>query len=181
MALEPVACRPCESLIDDGVLEASVEYCRMRPTASCPLGLGTHFGDEDLLSTKMHKEHVGNLVERFIQHPMCGILDNDIELVMNAPNAKHMIRAFILQQCDNTSVSTSHGVFSIRAYQNDFFVPGWRHGVEQNLDELHVILNGMSFEKWNEDEVKVIEQAFHTYANPLIEERNTQMSAYISS
>ncbi len=36
MALEPVTCRPCESSIDDGVLEASVEYYQMRPTASCP-------------------------------------------------------------------------------------------------------------------------------------------------
>jgi len=43
------------------------------------------------MSTKMHKEHVGNLVERLVQHPMCGILDNDIELVRDAPNAKHMI------------------------------------------------------------------------------------------
>ncbi|CAK9256492.1 unnamed protein product [Sphagnum jensenii] len=75
--------------------------------------LGTHFGDEDLLSMKMHKERVGNLVKRLVQHPMCGILDNDIELVRDAPNAKHKIRALILQQCDNTSMSTSHGVLSI--------------------------------------------------------------------
>jgi hypothetical protein len=74
-------------------------------------------------------------------------------------------------------VSTSHGVFSIRADQNDFFVLGWKHGV----DELHVVLSGMSFEEWNEDEVKVVEHAFHAHANPLIEERNTQMSVCISS
>jgi hypothetical protein len=112
---------------------------------------------------------------------MCGILDNDIELVRDAPNAKHRIRALILQQCDNTSVPTSHGVLSIRADRNDFFAPRWRHGVEQNLDELHVVLSGMSFEEWNKDEVKVVEHAFHAHANPLIEERNTQMSACISS
>jgi hypothetical protein len=112
---------------------------------------------------------------------MCGILDNDIELVRDAPNAKHKIRTLILQQCDNTSVLTSHGVPSIRADRNDFFALGWRHGVEQNLDELHVVLSGMSFEEWNEDEVKVVEHAFHTHANPLIDERNTQMSACISS
>jgi len=88
----------------------------------------------------MHRERLGNLVECLVQHPMCGILDNDIELVRDAPNAKHMIRAFILQQCDNTSVSTSHGVLSIQTNRNDFFAPGWRHGVEQNLDELHVVL-----------------------------------------
>ncbi len=29
----------------------------------------------------MHRERVGNLVKRLVQHPMCGILDNDIELV----------------------------------------------------------------------------------------------------
>ncbi len=129
----------------------------------------------------MHRERVGNLVERLVQHPMCGILDNDIELVRDAPNAKHRIRALILQQCDNTSVSNSHGVLSIRADQNDFFAPRWRHGVEHNLDELHVILNGMSFEEWNENEVKVVEHALHAHTNPLIEERNTQMSACISS
>jgi len=112
---------------------------------------------------------------------MCGILDNDIELVRDAPNAKHRIRALILQQCDNTSVSNSHGVLSIRADQNDFFAPRWRHDVEHNLDELHVILNGMSFEEWNENEVKVVEHALHAHTNPLIEERNTQMSACISS
>jgi hypothetical protein len=44
-------------------------------------------------------------------------------------------------------------------------VPGWRHGVEQNLDELHVVLSDMSFEEWNEDEVKVVEHAFHAHAN----------------
>jgi hypothetical protein len=60
---------------------------------------------------------------------MCGILNNDIELVRDAPNAKHRIQAFILQQCDNTSVSTNHGVLSIQADQNDFFAPGGRHGV----------------------------------------------------
>jgi hypothetical protein len=129
----------------------------------------------------MHRERVGNLVERLVQHPMCGILDNDIELVRDAPNAKHRIRALILQQCDNTSVSTSHGVLSIRTDRNDFFALGWRHGVEQNLDELHVVLNNMLFEEWNEDEVKVVEHAFHAHANPLIEERNTQMSACVSS
>jgi len=129
----------------------------------------------------MHKERVGNLVERLVQHPMCGILDNNIELVRDAPNVKHKIRALILQQCDNTNVSTNHGVLSIRAYRNDFFTPGWKHVVEQNLDELHVVLSGMSFEEWNEDEVKVVEHAFHAHANPQIEERNTQMSACISS
>jgi hypothetical protein len=129
----------------------------------------------------MHKEHMGNLVERLVQHPMCGILDNDIELVRDAPNAKHKIRALILQQCDNTSVSTSHGVLSIQADRNDFFALGWRHGVEQNVDELHVVLNGMAFEEWNEDEVKVVEHTFHAHANSLIEERNTQMSVCISN
>jgi len=129
----------------------------------------------------MHRERVGNLVERLVQHPMCGILNNDIELVRDAPNAKHMIRALILQQCDNTSVSTSHGVLSIQADRNDFFAPRWRHGVEQNFDELHVVLSGMSFEEWNEDEVKVVDHAFHAHANPLIEERNTQTSVCISS
>ncbi len=124
---------------------------------------------------------MGNLVEHLVQHPMCGILDNDIELVRDTPNAKHRIRALILQQCDNTSMSTSHGVLSIRAYRNDFFAPGWRHGVEQNLDELHIVLSGMSFEEWNEDDVKVVEHAFHTHANSLIEERNTQMSACFRS
>ncbi len=78
-------------------------------------------------------------------------------------------------------MSTSHGVLSIRADRNDFFAPGWRHGVEQNLDELHVVLSGMSFDEWNEDKVKVVEHAFHAHANPLIEERNTQMSACISN
>jgi hypothetical protein len=39
----------------------------------------------------------------------------------------------------------------------------------------------MSFEEWNEDKVKVVEYVFHAHANPLIEERNTQMSACISS
>jgi hypothetical protein len=42
-------------------------------------------------------------------------------------------------------------------------------------------LSGMSFEEWNEDEVKVVEHAFHTHVNLLIDERNTQMSACISS
>jgi hypothetical protein len=78
-------------------------------------------------------------------------------------------------------VSTSHGVLSIQADQNDFFALGWKHGVEQNLDELHVVLSCMLFEKWNEDEVKVVEHAFHAHVNPLIEEGNTQMSACISS
>jgi hypothetical protein len=78
-------------------------------------------------------------------------------------------------------VSTNHGVLSIRADRNDFFAPRWRHGVEQNLDEFHVVLSGMSFEEWNEDEVKVVEHAFHAYANLLIKERNTQMSACINN
>jgi hypothetical protein len=39
----------------------------------------------------------------------------------------------------------------------------------------------MSFKEWNKDEVKVVEHALHAHANPLIEERNTQMSACISS
>jgi hypothetical protein len=64
---------------------------------------------------------------------------------------------------------------------NDFFTPGWRHGVEQNFDELHVVLNGMSFKEWKEDDVKVVEHAFHAHENPLIKERNTQMSACISN
>ena len=101
---------------------------------------------------------------------MCGILDIDIELVRDAPNAKHMIRALVLQQCDNTSVSTSHCVLSIRADLNDFVAPCWRHGVEHNLDELNVVLSGMSFKEWNEDEVKVIEHAFHAHVNLLIKE-----------
>jgi hypothetical protein len=58
---------------------------------------------------------------------------------------------------------------------------GWKHSVEQNLDELHVVLSGMSFEEWNEDKVKVVEHTFHAHSNPLIEERNTQMSACINS
>ncbi len=87
----------------------------------------------------MHRERMGNLIKRLVQHPMCGILDNDIELMRDAPNAKHNIRALILQQCDNISVSTSHGVLSIRADRNDFFTLGWKHGVEQNFDELHVV------------------------------------------
>jgi len=39
----------------------------------------------------------------------------------------------------------------------------------------------MSFKEWNEDEVKVVEHAFHAHVNLLIKERNTQMSACISS
>ncbi len=78
-------------------------------------------------------------------------------------------------------MSISHGVLSIRADRNDFLVPGWKHNVEQNLDEFHIVLSGMSFEEWNEDKVKVVEYVFHAHANPLIEERNTQMSACISS
>jgi len=115
---------------------------------------------------------MGNLVEHFVQHPMCGILDNDIELVRDEPNAKHKIRALILQQCDNINVL---------ADRNDFFALGWRHGVELNLDELHVVLSDMSFEEWNEDKVKVVEHAFHAHTNSLIKERNTQMSDCISS
>jgi len=129
----------------------------------------------------MHRERVGNLVELLVQHPMCGILNNNIELVKDAPNAKHRIRTLIFQQCDNTNVSTNHGVLSIRADRNDFFAPRWRHSVEQNLDELHVVLSSMSFEEWNEDEVKVVEHTFHAHANPLIKQRNTQMSACINN
>jgi hypothetical protein len=44
----------------------------------------------------MHRERVDNLVECLVQHPMCGILDNDIKLMRDAPNAKHKIQALIL-------------------------------------------------------------------------------------
>ncbi len=58
MALEPVACRPRESSIDNGVLKADVEYCQMRHTASCPSGTWNPFRwwrfteYEDALSTR---------------------------------------------------------------------------------------------------------------------------------
>ncbi len=61
---------------------------------------------------------MGYFVKRLIQNILRGVLDDNVQLMWDAPNPEHMVVALLLEQGDNSSVSTSHRVLLVRADQN---------------------------------------------------------------
>ncbi|KAH6591439.1 hypothetical protein BASA61_004950 [Batrachochytrium salamandrivorans] len=100
------------------------------------------------------------------------VLDRNIQLVRDTPNAKDKIQILLLQQSNNTTVAPRHRILSIGAYRNDLVTPNRRKKVQQNLDQLDVILGSVTFEEWHQYEMESLQDAMHTYANALIEKRD---------
>ncbi len=112
---------------------------------------------------------MGYFVKRLIQNILRGVLDDNVQLMWNAPNPEHMVVALLLEQGDNSSVSTSHCVLLVRADQNQFGAPIWAESIEHGFDEFHIIHGQMSFKEWNQDHMEVIEHPFNADSNTLIE------------
>jgi hypothetical protein len=84
---------------------------------------GSHVSDQGLLGPKVHRKQMGSFVERPIHIIVGGVLDDQVQLVRNAPNSQKRIRALPLQQRDHTTVSPRHIVFPVRADRNDLVTP----------------------------------------------------------
>jgi hypothetical protein len=116
----------------------------------------------------MNRIGMGYFVKRLIQNILRGILNDNVQLMWDAPNPEHRVVALLLEQGDISSMSTSHRVFPIRANRNQFGTPIWAESIEHGFDEFHVIDDQMSFKEWNQDHMEVVEHPFNAYSNTLI-------------
>jgi len=117
----------------------------------------------------MNRIGMGYFVERLIQNILHGVLDDNVQLMWDAPNPEHMVVALLLEKGDNSSVWTGHRVLPVRAYRNQFGVLIWAENIEHGFDEFHVVDGQMSFKEWNQDHMEVVEHPFNTDSNTLIE------------
>ncbi len=121
------------------------------------------------MHSKMNRISMGYFVERLIQNILRGVLDDNVQLMWDAPNPEHRVVAFLLEQGDNSSVLTGHHVLPVRADRNQFGAPIWAESIEHGFDEFHVVDGQMSFKEWNQDHMEVVEHPFNADSNTLIE------------
>jgi hypothetical protein len=112
---------------------------------------------------------MGYFVERLMQNILRGVLDDNVQLMWDAPNPEHRVVALLLEQGDNSSVSTSHRVLPVRTDRNQFGAPIWAESIEHGFDEFHVVNSHMSVKEWNQDHMEVVEHPFNADSNTLIE------------
>jgi hypothetical protein len=117
----------------------------------------------------MNKIGMGYFVKRLIQNILHGVLDDNVQLMWDAPNPEHRVVAFLFEQGDNSSVSTGHRVLPVRANRNQFIALIWAESIEHGFDEFHVVDGQMSFKDWNRDHMEVVEHPFNAYSNTMIE------------
>ncbi len=142
---------------------------KCNPTCRVFRAFGSHVRDQILLHSKMNRIGMGYFVERLIQNILRGVLDDNVQLMWDAPNLEHRVVALLLEQGDNSSVSTGHRVLLVRADRNQFGMPIWAKSIEHGFDEFHVVDGQMSFKEWNQDHMEVIEHPFNADSNTLIE------------
>ncbi len=117
----------------------------------------------------MNRIGMGYCVERMIQNILRGVLDDNVQLMWDAPNPEHRVVALLFEQGDNSSVSTGHRVLPVRADRNQFGAPIWAESIEHGFDEFHIVDGQMSFKEWNQDHMEVVEHPFNADSNTLIE------------
>jgi len=117
----------------------------------------------------MNKIGMGYFVEHLIQNILRGVLDDNVQLMWDAPNPEHRVVALLLEQRGNSSMLTGNRVLPIRADRNQFGAPIWAESIEHGFDEFHVVDGKMSFKEWNQDHMEVVEHSFNTDSNTLIE------------
>ncbi len=92
---------------------------------------------------------MGYFVERLIQNILRGVLDDNVQLMWDAPNPEHRVVALLLEQGDNSSVLTDHRVLLVKVDRNQFGTPIWAESIEHGFDEFHVVDGQMSFKEGN--------------------------------
>jgi len=117
----------------------------------------------------MNRIGMGYFVEHLIQNILRGVLDDNVQLMWDAPNPEHMVVALLFEQGDNSSMSTGHCVLPIKADRNQFGMLIWAESIEHGFDEFHVGKGQMSFKEWNHDHMEVVEHPFNADSNTLIE------------
>ncbi len=142
---------------------------KCNPTRRVFRAFGSHVRDQILLHSKMNRIGMGYFVERLIQNILRVILDYNVQLMWDAPNLEHKVVALLLEQGDNSSVSTDHHVLPVRANRNQFGAPIWAESIEHGFDEFHVVDGQMSFKEWNQDHMEVVKHPFNADSNALIE------------
>jgi hypothetical protein len=118
----------------------------------------------------MNKIGMGYFVKRLIQNILRGVLNDNVQLMSDAPNPEHRVVALLLdEQGDNSSVLTNHRVLLVRADQNQFGASIWAENIEHGFDEFHIVDGHMSFKEWNQDHMEDVEHPFNADSNTLIE------------
>ncbi len=129
---------------------------KCNPTRHVFRAFGSHVRDQILLHSKMNRISMGYFVERLIQNILHDVLDNNVQLMWDAPNPEHKVVALLLKQGDNSSVSTDHRVLPVKVDRNQFGAPIWVESFEHGFDEFHIVDGQMSFKEWNQDHMEVV-------------------------
>jgi len=87
----------------------------------------------------MNRIGMGYFVKHLIQNILRGILDDNVQLMWDAPNPEHWVVALLLEQGDNSSVLTGHRVLPVKTNRNQFGAPIWAESIEHGFDEFHVV------------------------------------------
>ncbi len=69
---------------------------KCNPTCHIFRAFGSPVRDQILLHLKMNRIGMGYFVEHLIQNILRGILDNNVQLMWDAPNPGHMVVALLL-------------------------------------------------------------------------------------